>query len=105
MSQAKAQRQDRDFVLFVVVVGEPDLSVEDGEQMLRFLTLRRGIGAVALEAQRIALGAQEMVIVAAVGRVAGGAALNKGRLMVRGLLAQFVDVVVASKADADGIGL
>lgn len=105
MSQAKAQRQDRDLVLFVVVVGEPDLSVEDGEQMLGFLALRSGIGTVALEAQRIALGSQEMVVVAAVGRVTGGAALNKGRLMMRGLFAQFVDVAVASKADADGIGL
>ena len=37
--------------------------------------------------------------------MAGGATLSKSGLMVRGLLAQFVDVVVASEADADGIGL
>ena len=105
MSQAKAQRQDRNLVLLVVVVGEPDLSVEDGEQVLCFLPLRGGIGTVTLEAKRISLGAQEVIVVAAMRRVAGGATLSKSGLMMRGLLAQFVDVVMASEADADGIGL
>ena len=69
------------------------------------ILLRSGIGAVALEAERIALGAQQMIVVAAVRRVAGGAALRKGGLMVHGLLAQIVDVGVAAEADADGVGL
>jgi hypothetical protein len=43
---------------------------------------------VALQAKRIALGAQQMIVVAAVGRVAGGAALHEGRLMVHRLLAR-----------------
>ena len=105
MSQAKAQRQDRDLVLLVVVVGQPDRAVEDGEQVLGFVPLRSGIGTMALQAQRIALGAQQMIVVSAVRRVAGGATLPKGRLMVRGLLLQFVDIAVAAQADADRIGL
>jgi hypothetical protein len=60
---------------------------------------------VALEAQRIALGAQQMIVVAAVRRVAGGAALHKCGLMVHRLLAQIVDVAVAAEADADCVGL
>ena len=105
VTQAKAQRQNRDLVLLVVVVGQLDCAVEDGENVLRFIPLRNGIGTVALQAERIALGAQQMIVVAAVRRVAGGAALHKGRLMVHGFLAQIVDVAVTSQADADRVGL
>ena len=101
MTQAEAQGQDDDFVLLVVVVGEPDRAVEDGEQMVGVVALWHGVGTVTLEAECIALGAQQVIVVAAVRRVACGAALDKCRLMVDCLLAQIVNVGVASEADAD----
>ena len=60
---------------------------------------------MALQAQRVAFGAQQMIVVAAVRRVAGGAALRKSGLMVHRLLAQIVDVAVAAQADAHCVGL
>ena len=60
---------------------------------------------MALQAERVALGAQQMLVVAAMRGVAGGAALRECRLMMHGLLAQVGDVGVAAQADADRIGL
>ena len=60
---------------------------------------------MALQAERVALGAQQMIVVAAMRRVAGGAALREGGLMMHRLLAQIVDVAVASQADTDCVGL
>ena len=77
MSQTIAQGQDRYLVLLVVVVGQPDLAVEDGQKMLASCRCGDGIGAMALQAKRVALGAQQMIVVAAVRRVAGGAALRR----------------------------
>ena len=105
VSQAKAQRQDRDLVLLVVVVGQLDGAVEDGEKMLSVQPLGNGIGTVALQAERIALCAQQMIVIAAVRGVAGGAALYKGGLMMHRLLAHIVDVGVTSQANTDGVGL
>ena len=40
---------------------------------------------MALQAERVAFGAQQMIVVAAVRGVASSAALRKGRLVVEGL--------------------
>lgn len=58
---------------------------------------------MALEAESISLGTQEVVDIAAMRSVAGGATLSECRLMVDGLLFQVADVSVTAEADADGI--
>ena len=105
VSKAKAQGQNRHLVLLVVVVGQLDLAIEDGEEMFSVNRLRRRVGTVALQAKRIALGAKEMIDIAAVRRMASGTALHKSRLVMHRLLAQIVDVGVAAEADADGVSL
>ncbi len=105
MAEAEAEGQDGHLVLLVVVVGELDGSVEDGEQVVGFVALGNGVGPVTLEAERVALGAEKMIVIAAMGGVAGGAALKESGLMMGRLLAEFVDIAVASETDGDGVGL
>ena len=59
---------------------------------------------MALEAKRVAFGAKQVVNIAAVGGMAGGASLSEGGLVVDGLFAQIVHIRVAAEADGDGIG-
>jgi hypothetical protein len=105
MPQAKAKRQNRNLVLLVVVFGQLHGSVEDGEKVGGFIALGSRFRAVALEAERIAFGAQKVIDVAAMRRMACGATLHKGGLVVRGLLAQLIDVGMAAEADAYRVGL
>ena len=105
VSEAKTQGQDHDLVLLVVVVRQLDCAVEDGEKMLVRNLLGSGIGAVALETERITLGAQKMIVISAVRRVASRASLDKGGLVMHRLLLQIVDVAVTSQANRDCVGL
>ncbi len=103
VAKSKAQRQDGNFVLLVVIVWEFDCSVEDGNKVCISDRLRGGIRTVALEAESISLGAQEVVDIAAMRSVASGTTLSEGRLMVYGLLFQVADVSVTAEADTHGI--
>jgi len=80
--EAKSQRQDRDLVLIEVVSRELDLAVKDGEQVCRIISLWNRIRTVALKAQRMTFGAQQMIVVAAVRSMAGGTTLRECGLMV-----------------------
>ena len=73
--------------------------------MRRIVPQWNGIGTVALKAKRIPLGPQKMIDVAAVRRMAGCAALHKGRLMVHRFLAQIADIAVTAQANTHTVGL
>ena len=60
---------------------------------------------MTLQAQRIALGAQQVLVVAAVRLVAGGTALSEGRLMQMRFLELVSLLAVAGQAGIDRIGL
>ena len=105
VSNAITKRQHRNLVFLVVVVGKLDRPVEDGKQVRGVVPLRSGFWTMALQAKRIALGAQQVIVVAAVRRVAGGAALDECRLVVHGFLPQIIDVGMASEANVHGVGL
>jgi len=70
VSNAITKRQHRNPVFLVVVVGKLDRPVEDGKQVRGVVPLRSGFWTMALQAKRIALGAQQVIVVAAVRRVA-----------------------------------
>ena len=105
MAHSVAQAQDGHMILFEVVLGQTDLAVEDSQYMFGFHLLRRNIGAVTFEAKCIALGAEKMIEVAAVGSVAGGATLSVYGLMVNRFLAEIGDLAMAAKTNVDRIGL
>ena len=105
MAEAIAQGQDGNPILLVVILGEPDLAVEDGEQVLIGDGFGGGLRAMALKAKGVALCAEEVFDLAAMGGVASGAGLLEGRLVVDGLLSQIFDVGMAAGADGDSIGL
>src|ERR1022692_323285 len=103
MAAAILQRQDRDPVLLIVVLGQLHFSVEDGQHMLGLEPLWLRVGPGALQAEGVSLGAQQMIVVAAVRLVTGRAALDKGRLMEHALLGLLGLVSVAAQADIDRV--
>ncbi len=104
MAHSVAQPKDGHVILFEVVLGQTDLAVKDGQYVLGFQLLRRYIGTVAFEAKSIALGAEQMLEIATVGRVARGTTLTECRLMVNLFLGEIGDLAVATKANVDGVG-
>ncbi len=94
-----------DLVLLVIVVGQLHAAVEDGNQVLGFQLLRLRVWTVTFQAQRIALGAQQVFVVSAVRLVAGGTALSEGRLMQMRFLELVSLLAVASQAGIHRIRL
>ncbi|SRR5208282_4034065 len=105
MTQSILQPQNHDSVLLEVVLGQLDLAVEDGDQMLGFQLLRCRVRTVALQAETISFYPQQMIVVAAVRGVASGAALTECRLVMHGFLPEIGDVGVAAEADVHRICL
>src|ERR1700687_2229221 len=105
MAQPEPQRQNRHLVLLIVVLRQVLLAVEDGQHMLSFQLLRLGVEAVALQAECIPLGPQQMIVVAAMGLVASGAALPECGLVVHGFLAEIGNVAAAAQANVHRICL
>src|ERR1035437_7927168 len=79
MADAVLQRQARD--LAEVVLGQLHFAVEDGDEVRALVPDRLGIGAMALQAQSVAFGAEQMIVVTAMSLVTGRAALHEGGLM------------------------
>ncbi len=104
MAHSVAQPKDGHVILFEVVLGQTDLAVKDGQYVLGFQLLRRNIGTVAFEAKSIALGAEQMLEIATVRRVARGTTLTECRLMVNLFLGEIGDLAMATKANVDGVG-
>ena len=104
MAKAELERQNGDLILLVIVCRQLDLAVEYGQHAVVGL-LWNGVGAVALQAQSVARGAQQVVVVAAMRSVAGGAAEAENRLVVNGLLAFIGHVGMATQANAYRVGL
>src|SRR5581483_9035398 len=89
-----------------VVFRQPDLAIEDGDQVLILEFLRTCFWPVALEAELArSCGAQQMLIVSAVRLMAGGAALRPGWLMQVSLLHLVCLIAVAGQAGVDWIRL
>jgi hypothetical protein len=107
MPASKLQRQHHRLVLLEVVLGKLHLPIKDADHMLGFeLLRRRRVGPVTFEAQRVRLlGAQQVLVVAAVRLVAGRASLLKCRLMQMRLLELVGLVGMAGQAGAHGIRL
>src|SRR5664279_1806865 len=106
MSQPILKGQDHDFVLGVVILRQLHRAVEDGDHVLRFQGPGRRLGPVALEAQRIGgLGPQEVLVVATMRFVTGGASLSEGRLMEVRLLHLVALFAVTGQAGVHRIGL
>ena len=81
------QGQNHNFVLRKIIFWKLYAAVENRNQMLRFELLRLRLRSVTLQAQNIrSLGAQQMIVVAAVWLVTGGAPLFEGGLMQHVLL-------------------
>src|ERR1019366_2651397 len=101
------QGQHHRLVIGEVVLGEFYAPIQDADQVFGFELLRCWrVGPVAFEAQRIwFLGAQQVVVVAAVGLMAGRASLLKSRLMEMRLLKLVGLVGMASQTGADRIRL
>src|ERR1022692_1599395 len=99
MAQSVSQRQNWRLVFLEVVLGEFDLAVENGHDMLGCQFLRRRVWPVAFQAKGIAFRAEEMIIVATVWHMASSAALSECRLVVHGFLRQVGNVAVAAEAD------
>lgn len=104
MPEAKTERQDGHLVFLVIVFGQANSAVEDGQQVFRVVALGRRVGAVALEAESISLGAQEMIVLSAMRRVANGTALTEGRLVMHGLFEQVGNIAVAAETDIHAVG-
>jgi len=105
MPESIAEGQDSDLVLAVIVIGQFHSSVEDGLHASGTVQLRSRIGTVTLKAKRIALGPQQMIDVASVGRVAGCATLRESRLMVDSLVGEVADIAVTAYANTYRISL
>src|ERR1700733_4026993 len=74
--------------------------------MLGFELLGLRIRPMALQAQSVgSLGTQQVIVLAAVGLVAGGASLLECRLMHKVLLALVGQLAMTAQADVDRIGL
>src|SRR5215469_4691650 len=100
VSAAKLHGQYHNLVFREVILRKLDLAVEDGEYVIGFERFRLRIRTMALEAQRIrSLGAQQVLVLAAVWLMAGGASLLEYRLMQRVLLGLLHLVAVARQAD------
>jgi len=105
VTQSVAHGEDHDPVLHVVIVGQLHCAVEDGDQVLGFQPLRLRVRTMTLQAQRIAFGAQQVLVVAAVRLMADGTALSEGRLMQVRFLELLGLVAVAGQAGIHRIGL
>src|ERR1700732_3949871 len=82
MSPPVLQRQHYNFVLRKIIFRQLYAALENREHMLGFEFLRLGLGSVALQAESIGgVGAQQMIVRAAVGFVASRASLLERRLM------------------------
>src|SRR5439155_20660552 len=82
MPAAELQRQNNNLVLREIIIRKLHAAVENRERMLGFKFLGLRVRPVALQAESIgSLGAQQVIICAAVRFVAGGASLLKCRLM------------------------
>jgi len=86
MAQAVLQRKNGHSVLSIVIVGQCDLAIEDGQQMFGRDPFRRRVGTVAFQAERVALRPQQMFVVVTMRFVADGATLLEGRLVQNALL-------------------
>jgi hypothetical protein len=105
MAEPILQPQNHHSVLLEVVLGQLDLAVEDGYLMLSFQLLRRRVGPMAFETEGIAVRTQQMNDVAAMRRVARGAALRECGLMMHGFLCKIGNFTVATEADVYSVCL
>src|ERR1039458_6059856 len=101
------QGQHHRLVLLEIILGEFYAPIQDGDQVFGFELLRCGsVGPVAFEAQRIwFLGAQQVIVVAAVGLMASRASLLKSGLMEMRLFELVGLVSMAGQTGADRIRL
>lgn len=100
------QGQNHNFVLRKIIFWKLYAAVENRKQMLRFELLRLRLRSVTLQAKNIrSLGAQQMIVVAAVWLVTGGAPLFEGGLMQHVLLRLLSLIGMACQTDIDRVGL
>src|ERR1700693_5105377 len=107
MSASILQGQHHDLILGEVVLWEFHAPTEDCDQVLGFeLLWCRSVGTVAFEAKRIwLLGAQQVIVVASMGLMAGRASLLESGLMKMGLLELAGLVGMAGQTGGDRIRL
>src|SRR5271157_114831 len=98
VSLAVLHLQDCDFVLGEVVFRKPDFTIEDRNLVGIFQLRWLAVSTVALHAKHIAFGAEQLLVVSAVGLVTGRAALLKCWLMQRLLGFQVGYVGMTSRA-------
>src|SRR3984957_846184 len=106
MSAPKLQGQNPYFVLREIVFRKLHPAIENRGHMLRYEFLWLGLMPMAFQTQSIhGLGAQQMIVGAAVRFVAGSASLLESGLMQHVFLRLLGLIRVASEANADRIGL
>src|SRR5579864_3308911 len=105
MAEVVAQRQHICLVFVEIILRQPHLAIEYGDQVLGLQPLRHAVLAVALEAKPVALGAQQFRARTPVRLVTDRATLPERGLVVNGLLLKIGHVGVATKANAYRIRL
>ena len=105
MSAAILQRQHHDPIFSEVIIGEFHAPIHDRDQVFAFEFLRSwSVGPVAFQAQRVRLlGAQQMIVLAAVRLVTDGASLLKCGLMKMRFLELGSLIAMAGETGADRV--